>query len=286
MRINLNIVRCLARRGAKVKTWACAYRFISVLMLLLLGVLFLSACDQSDYAPSKSSQPTLPSPILDKQVAQPEDNPQSAPAPKSEPIHKVAISRSVKAMQKYYVAEKYNEYKAVLGADPVIKIPGPPGKLKVWIGTHDYNPKFSEDMKKTTDTIHATGTTAKITPYAPAFRVEPKESVCIQIHPTGSETGFTLTPTEEGTFNVSAYVNLYTSDNCSGSPVPKGTTTLQVQVVVDQVKERKEHAKKFWEVFWEKLLKFWGEFLVLCFAGVLFLIRKQLKKWIGFGKDN
>jgi len=173
-----------------------------------------------------------------------------------------------------------------LGADSVIKMPGPPGQLRVWIGTHEYNPYFSEDMKQKNATIHAVGTTAKVTPLAPAFKVEPKESVCIQIHPTGSVVGFTLTPIEEGTFNVGADVHLYNSNNCSGIPVPKGTATLQVQVVVDHVKVRKEHAKKFWEVFWEKLLKFWGELLVLCFAVILFLIRKRLKKWIGFGKDN
>ncbi len=216
----------------------------------------------------------------------PEAKPQSAPAPESsEPVHKIAISKSIKA-KKYYMAEKYNEYKVVLGADPVIKIPGPPGKLRVWIGMHDYKPNFSEDIKQATDTLPAIGTIAKITPFAPAFRVDPKESVCIRIHPTGSEVGFTLTPIEEGIFYVGADVNLYNSDNCSGPPVPKGTTTLQVQVVVDHVKERKEHAKKFREVFWEKLLKFWGELLVLCSAVILFLIRKRLKKWIGFGKDN
>jgi hypothetical protein len=78
---------------------------------------------------------------------------------------------------------------------------------------------------------------------------------------------------------------LYDSDDCSGTPIPRGTTWLQVKVVVDYVEGIKKHTKKFLEVFWEKLLQFWGELLVLLFAVILFLIRKKLKKWIGFGKD-
>jgi len=201
----------------------------------------------------------------------------AAPEPKPEP--KTAISKSTKA-------KKYREYNVTLGADAVIKIPGPPGLLRVCIGIPDCKPNFPKQMTKVSSTLPALGATAKITPVAPAFKVEPKESVCVKIHPTGAEVGFTLTPKEPGTFDVGADVGLYDSDNCSGTVIPKGTTWLQVQVVVDHVKERKEHTDKFWEVFWEKLLQFWGELLVLLFAVILFLIRKKLKKWIGFGKDN
>lgn len=268
-----------------MKAWACPYRAISVSMLLLLNFFIFSACDQQDYMPSKSSRQPARSPIRDKQVAKPDVKTQSVPVSAYKSDDTIAFSKSIEA-NKYYIAEKYNEYKAIIGADPVIKIPGPPGRLRVWIGTGDYKPDFTSDIKQATGKLPAIGTTAKITPVAPAFKVEPKESICIQIHPTGSEVGFTLTPTEEGIFTVGADVYLYNSDNCSGLPVPKGMTTIQVQVVVDHVRERKEQTKKIWEIFWEKLLKFWGELLVFCFALILFLIRKQLKKWIGFGKDN
>ncbi len=190
-------------------------------------------------------------------------------------------------------AKKYKEYKAVLGADSVITMsepPGPPGRLRVWIGIPDYKPNFPENMVQATGTLPTVGVTAKITPDAPAFKVEPKESDCIQIHPTGSEVGFRLTPIEEGIFDVGADVQLYDSSDCSGTPIPKATTTLQVKVIVDHKKEEKkkeeEHQKKFWEIFWDEVFKFWKALLVLFFAVIIFLMRKQLKKWVGFGNDN
>jgi len=207
-------------------------------------------------------------------MAAPEPEVMAAPEPK--PALKTAISEARKT-KKY--KEKYKEFKAVLGADPIITMPGPPGRLKVWIGIPAYNPNFPKVMKQVVSPLPAVGTTARVTPLAPAFKVEPKESICMKIDPTGSEVSFTLTPTRGGTFDVGADVCLYDSINCSGAPIPKGTTILQVQVVV-------RHILTFYEVFWETLLKFWGELLALLFAVMIFLIRKQLKRWIGFGKDN
>jgi len=85
-------------------------------MLLLLGVFFFSACDQSDYEPLKSSQPASPAPVPDKQIAQPkvkpksvpvlpniladirksEAKPQSAPAPESKSVKKIPVPRPFK----------------------------------------------------------------------------------------------------------------------------------------------------------------------------------------------
>ena len=198
----------------------------------------------------------------------------AAPVPKP----KTAILKSTKA-------KKYKEYEVVLAVDKALKIPGQPGRLRVWIGIPNYKPNFPINMIEGHGTLPSEGSTAKITPNAPAFKVDPKESACVKIYPTGSEVGFTLTPIEAGTFDVGAEVSLYDSDDCSGTPIPRGTTWLQVKVVVDYVEGIKVHTKKFLEVFWEKLLQFWGELLVLLFAVILFLIRKKLKKWIGFGKD-
>lgn len=199
------------------------------------------------------------------------------PIPASEP--KPSLKRTVSRLTK---TEKYKEYKAVLGADPTITIPGPPGRLKVWIGIPDYNPNFPEGMTQKYAALPAAGATAKITPFAPAFKVEPKESICMKIDPTGSEVSFTLTPTKGGTFDVGADVYLYDSINCSGPPIPKGTTTLKVQVVVKTIPDR----DSIKDVIRQMLLKFWGEILMLVSAVILFLIRKKLKKWIGFGKEN
>ncbi|MGB5159376.1 hypothetical protein [Desulfobacterium sp. N47] len=76
--------------------------------------------------------------------------------------------------------------------------------------------------------------------------------------------------------------NLYNSDDCSGIPIPKATTYLKVQVFVDHAKEMKKHTKEFKEIFWDKLLEFWGGILAVFFALLLFLLRRHLKKWFGF----
>jgi len=173
-------------------------------------------------------------------------------------------------------------YKVELGADELIRMPGLPGELRVWIGRPDYDPDFPGSMVTAKGTLPAVGVTARITPFAPTFEVEPKESICMKIHPTGSEVRFKLKPTQKGIFNVGADVYLYESDDCSGPAIPKATTALRVEVKVDHVSVIVLHIKKLWEVFWEKLLEFWTAVIALFFALLLFLIRGRLKKWFGY----
>jgi len=173
-------------------------------------------------------------------------------------------------------------YKVELGADEIIEMPGIPGELRVWIGLPDYGPNFRDNMVTVEDTLPTVGVTALITPFAPAFEVEPKESICMKIHPSGSEVRFTLKPTQKGVFNVGAKVYLYESDDCTGSPIPKATRDLRVEVKVDHVSVIMLHIKKLWEVFWEKLLNFWAAIIALFFGLLLFFIRGQLKKRFGY----
>ena len=174
-----------------------------------------------------------------------------------------------------------HDYKVELGADPVITIPGSPGRLRVWIGDPSYKANLPEKMVRATGNLPAVGDSAMVTPIAPAFKVEPAESICVKIYPSGSDVDFILTPQRKdaGTFDVGANVKLYESSDCSGAPVPKATTTLQVQVVVAREKE-------FIEEFWGWLLKFWKELLALASGVILILVRKQLKKLLGIGKDD
>jgi|GEM_PF-1433874 len=180
---------------------------------------------------------------------------------------------------------KFDEYKVALGANALLKIPGIPGELRVWIGIKDYEPDFPEDMRQTSKTLPAVGGTAKVTPFAPAFEVEPNESICMKIHPSGSEIRFKLIPTKIGIFNVGADVYFFDSDDCSGAPIPKAATTLQVEVKVDTVGVIAKRTKELWEVFWKKIVNFWAAVLAFLFGVVLFLIRGQLKKWLGSKKD-
>ncbi len=173
------------------------------------------------------------------------------------------------------------DYRVKLAADPVLTIPGPPGQLIVWIGLPAYEPAYP-DLKTKIDTLPATGKTAKVTPFAPGFKVEPATSLCMRTNPRGSDVRFKLFPTGSGSFKVGADVALYESSDCSGAPIPKATTTLKVDVSVDGVKLTLKYLTELWDVFWSKLLKFWGEALALFFAALLFLFRNKLKKWLGY----
>jgi hypothetical protein len=286
---------------------------IAVITLITLGI---SSCDAiSPHSPNSASAPPSaalpvnkppptpepPPPPLPKVASAPPlaTLPMDAPAPitdkriggtRSIPQEGININESAyisKGETGKLKSSDVKQYKVELGADAVIKIPGS-GKLKVWIGNPEYNANFPKQTVQTTALIANVGITAIVTPDAPAFKVEPTESFCLRIVPTGSEVSFTLTPKkeEEGLFDVGAYVKLFESNDCSGTPAPKGTTYHKVQVVVDNYKVIKELVKQFVAVFWEKLLSFWGEMLALFFALLLFLIRRRLMKWFGFGDSK
>ncbi len=175
-------------------------------------------------------------------------------------------------------------YKVELGADGELSIPGPPGELRVWIGIPSEKSHIPASMERAVDTLPAVGKTARITPFAPSFDVQPKESVCMRIIPKGSECRFSLTPKKAGTFKVGADVYLFDSADCSGTPIPQTARTMEVHVVVNTREQVREHTDQLWAVFWQKLLDFWGALLALGFGVVLFLVRKRLKKWFGFGE--
>lgn len=180
---------------------------------------------------------------------------------------------------------KLDEYTVVLGADEHMKIPGLPGVLRVWIGSSNFNPKFPSRMIQDETTVPAVGKSAIVEPFAPAFKIDPAETQCIKIHPSGSEVRFKLIPQKSGTFDVSANVYLFDSLDCSGPPIPKTAATLKVTVEVNQKEIFLEKVKDLWNIFWEKLLRFWGAFVALIFALILFLIRGRLKQWFGFDNE-
>ena len=179
-----------------------------------------------------------------------------------------------------------DQYKVKLGADEVIKMPGPPGELRVWIGIPEFEADFPEDMTTATELLPAVGESAKVAPFAPGFTIEPEESMCMLIDPQGSQVRFKLIPVDTGEFDVGADVHLYHSTDCTGTAIPKGVATLSVRVEVAVGKVVKEHAKDMWEIVWEKFLEFWGAALALFFAALLFLFKGRIKKWTGYGDNN
>ena len=183
------------------------------------------------------------------------------------------------------IIEESDDYRVDLGASKLIEIPGTPGELLVWIGKPAYKSNIPASMNMASEFIPEVGVTARVTPSAPAFKVKPKESICMKIHRRGSVVRFLLIPTKKGIFNVGADVHLYESKDCSGSPIPEVVASLQVTVRVDHVGVFWEYFDKLIEVFWEKFLEFWGRVIALIFAVFLFLIKGKLKKWFGY-KDN
>lgn len=188
-------------------------------------------------------------------------------------------------LDKFSAAVLEYSYKVVLAADPEIKIPGIPGELRVWIGSLRADPNLPNYMTRVAGNLPAIGDTAKVTPFALAFEIEPKESICMGIDPTGSAVRFRLRPTKAGTFNVGADVQLFKSSDCTGTPVPKSTETLQVTVIVDKDEVLQERTIELGEVLWKKFLEFWGLSVTLFFAMLLFLVRGRLKKWFSFKSD-
>ena len=179
----------------------------------------------------------------------------------------------------------FDQYKVVLGVDGEITYPGLPGHLRVWIGNSDFEPSFPETMIQDETLVPAVGESATVKPDADAFVVDPSETTCFKIHPSGSEVSFKLTPTQAGTFEVGADVKLYESDNCSGAPVPRSVEYLQVVVTVDNEVIVRGKVQQLLVILWEKILDFWGALLSLFFALILFLIRGKLKDWFGFEQN-
>ena len=285
-----------------------ANRQIILERLIALSIASLLACMLTSCGMKEESAPA-PAPAPEPAPA-PASAPAPAPAPEATSPTPIAESQTppTLASEKYSEGEKQgvqpegsnksakrtpaaadgvpkgvpaDDYKVKLGADPVLRIPGPPGELKVWIGLPAYEPEY-KDMNIESDTLPAEGKTAMVTPFAPGLKVEPNKSICMKTNPKGSEVRFTLTPIESGSFKVGADVALFDSNDCSGSPIPKATTTLRVDVSVDPMKVTVKYAKELWEIFWKKLLEFWGAAVALFFAALLFLFRKKLKKWFGF----
>lgn len=177
---------------------------------------------------------------------------------------------------------RIDAYRVELGADETLKIPGIPGELRVWIGSPDHSADFPERMIRDETSVPALGDSAKVEPFAPAFEIDPPETECIKIHPSGSEVRFKLTPKKQGTFEVGANVYLFDSIDCSGSPIPKTAATLKVLVEVNQKDIFLGKLSELWDAFWEKFVEFWGALLAIFFGLLLFLIRGKLKKWFGY----
>ncbi|MCB2184224.1 MAG: hypothetical protein KQH63_19535 [Desulfobulbaceae bacterium] len=201
------------------------------------------------------------------------------------PVDGMVVSANGDAQPVDLPSEKLNDYTVALGADKQMKIPGLPGELRVWIGSSKFKPEFPTRMGQDETTIPAEGEWATVEPFAPAFEIDPPETECIKIHPSGSVVRFKLTAKKAGTFDVGANVYLFDAPDCSGAPIPKTAATLKVTVEVDRKEIFSDKGKDLWNVFWQELLEFWAALVALIFGLFLFLVRGKLKKWFGFEQE-
>lgn len=181
-------------------------------------------------------------------------------------------------------AASLDAYQTRLAVDAELTLPGPPAEMRVWIGRTGNAPDIPQGMASDSAALpmssHAAS--ARVEPYAPAFTIEPENSACIAVDPSGAEVRFSLTPKESGTFRVSASVNLYPSADCSGIAVPKSTTTLNVRVAVNAGGLIGNGLQEMAVIFWQKLIEFWQLLTGLIFGLLLFLIRGKLKRLFGY----
>lgn len=180
------------------------------------------------------------------------------------------------------ISPELTDYSVILDVQKVIKSQST-GEFYVWIGAEKFVPRMREDVARDSSTIPQNiGQFAKITPYAPDFTFEPAESKCIRITPTGTMARFTLKPIKQGTFKVSAIVELYENASCSGPAIPMSVKTLSVMVEVDYMTLFTDKSEELLSVLWTNFLTFWGALIALLFAAGLFVIRRKLKKKTGF----
>lgn len=178
------------------------------------------------------------------------------------------------------------EYVVKLAVDEAFKL-HQKGDLKVWIGADSIEVSFGEGMAQDETTVPAdVGQYARVEPRAPDFDISPEVVECVKIHPSGSEVRFTLTPKTSGDFSVSADIKLFSTDDCTGTPVPRSAKSLTVQVTVDNKHVFKSRLSQMGEVVWDKFFSFWGALVTLLFGAALFVIRRYVRNKTGYSEES
>lgn len=247
------------------KIWGKPLRTVAIGFVFLLAI-NLSACDKAEEA----ALPSAPAP----EAAAPAAPADSAPAPAPKAAARVPSHEPIDS--------NLESYSVTVAANEQLTIPGPPGELRVWIGISSKAPRTQPGMSTETRELEAVGQTAKIKPFGLGIDTDPKESICERIDPSGSEVRFKLIPAKPGVFTVGADVELYNSNDCAGTALPKSAKSVQVSVKVDKGGVISQSTGELVGAAWKAFLDFWDKILFIFFALLLFLIRKKLYKLFGF----
>ena len=181
------------------------------------------------------------------------------------------------------IDDEKKDFKVVLSVDSVMYL-GQSGLMQVWIGAEDAEVAFSDGMTQDATTMSSTiGKFAKITPFAPDFEITAMHTkVCHKIDPNGSEVRFGLVPKDQGHYRVSANIDLYDTEDCTGVSVPKAAKVLSVSVGVDMNKEISKKVHELESIAWDKFKIFWIALMTLVFGAAIFVIRRFIKNKTGY----
>lgn len=219
----------------------------------------------------------------DREVILPEEMPMREMPVESRPAREVTVEDDFPEVGgEAPSAFDADEYTAVLDVTEKMEL-HQKGDFRVWIGIEDYMPEDDSTLSRKTTSFPADeGNFARITPYAPDFRIEPEDSQVMRIVPSGSSVLFTIIPEKKGEFKISAKIELFDNPEFEGVPIPKTTNIVSVVVTVDPKVNLMDRLGQLGTVVWDNFLKFWGAVVALIFGALLFVTRKFIKKKTGF----
>ena len=185
------------------------------------------------------------------------------------------------------LSKEKKDFKVVLSVDSVMYLKQS-GMMQIWIGEEDIDVAFSKGMNQDIKRISSSiGRFAKISPYAPDFDIKAlSTTICYKIDPSGSEVRYSLTPKDEGEYKVSADIELFDTQDCTGISVPKTAKALSVSVKVNMNKEISKKVHEMEKVVWDKFKIFWIALITLLFGAAIFVARRFIKKKTGYEDES
>ncbi|MFZ6674971.1 hypothetical protein [Undibacterium sp. Xuan67W] len=157
------------------------------------------------------------------------------------------------------------------------------GEMQVWVGLASNVPAKETGQAETQKTfsVDPQKRSAKIVPIAPDFEWKAIGKDCTELTPSGSEIPFSLTPKKLGKFKVSATVELYKSEDCSGTPKSVIAQDTEITVSVD-IKNNVQNG--FWDLVrqtWDEINKLYLGILAAISAAVLVAAKEKIKTMLG-----
>ncbi|MFZ6843981.1 hypothetical protein [Undibacterium sp. RuTC16W] len=157
------------------------------------------------------------------------------------------------------------------------------GEMQVWVGLASNVPAKEAGQAETQKTfsVDPQKRSAKIVPIAPDFEWKAIGKDCTELTPSGSEIPFSLTPKRLGKFKVSATVELYKSEDCSGTPKSVISQDTEITVSVD-IKNNVQNG--FWDLIsqtWDEINKLYLGILAAISAAILVAAKEKIKTLFG-----